>query len=100
MNRVPVEPDWHEAFEERFRQRAGQVEQQPGFVCMSVMRPATEEAPFVVETLWQDRAAFDAWLDSDDFRLAHANPLPKEAYAGEGRIESFEVIIRAEGGGR
>jgi len=97
MNRVPVAPDWHEAFEERFRQRAGQVELQPGFVRMSVMRPATEEAPYVVETLWRDRVAFDAWLDSDDFRQAHANPLPKEAYAGEGRIESFEVIISAEG---
>lgn len=99
INRVPVAPDWHEAFEERFRKRAGQVERQPGFVRMVVMRPMTEETPHLVQTVWKDRAAFDAWLDSDDFRQAHANPLPREAYAAEGRLESFEVIISAEGHG-
>ena len=31
MNRVPVAPEWREAFEDRFRQRAGQVELQSGF---------------------------------------------------------------------
>jgi heme-degrading monooxygenase HmoA len=92
-NRVPVAADWREAFEERFRQRAGQVEQQPGFVRMEVMRPAGDGLPYLVQTAWQDRAAFDDWLKSDDFNAAHANPLPKEAYDGEGRIEQFEVII-------
>lgn len=92
-NRVPVNPQWQEAFEERFRQRAGQVELQPGFVRMAVLRPDSEGAPYVVETTWRDRAAFEAWLKSDDFRAAHANPLPKDAYAGEGRIERFEEII-------
>ena len=96
-NRVPVAPDWRTAFEERFRQRAGQVEQQPGFVRMEVMRPAGEGLPYLVQTAWQDRAAFDAWLKSDDFKAAHANPLPKEAYDGEGRIEQFEVIIACGG---
>lgn len=97
INRVPVAAEWREAFEERFRQRAGQVEQQPGFVRMAVLRPQEAETPYLVENLWRDRAAFEAWVGSEDFKRAHANPLPREAYAGEGRMESFEVILSAEG---
>jgi heme-degrading monooxygenase HmoA len=97
-NRVPVAENWRDQFEQRFLQRAGQVEQQPGFVRMDVMRPETEGAPYVVQTVWQDRAAFEAWVRSDDFKAAHQNPLPKDAYNGEGRLEAFEVIISAEAG--
>lgn len=99
MNRVPVASEWRESFEERFRQRAGQVELQAGFVRMAVMRPTTADTPYVVQTLWRDQAAFEAWVGSEDFRKAHANPLPKEAYVGEGKIESFEVVASAEDGG-
>ncbi|MCG6942130.1 MAG: antibiotic biosynthesis monooxygenase [Thiohalocapsa sp.] len=99
INRVPVAPDWREQFEERFRKRAGQVELQPGFVRMEVMRPDSADTPYLVQTAWRDRAAFDAWLKSDDFKTAHANPLPREAFAGEGRIEMFEVIIDARAAG-
>jgi heme-degrading monooxygenase HmoA len=95
-NRVPVAPAWREAFEERFRNRAGQVEQQPGFLRMEVLRPDSDDTPYVVQTAWQDRAAFEVWIGSDDFRAAHANPLPKDAFDGEGRLESFEVIITAQ----
>ncbi len=96
MNRVPVATEWRDAFEERFRQRAGQVELQAGFVRMAVLRPASEDTPYIVETLWEDRGAFEAWIGSEDFKQAHANPLPKEAYYGEGRIESFELAASAE----
>jgi heme-degrading monooxygenase HmoA len=97
-NRVPVALAWRDEFESRFRHRAGQVDQQPGFVRMEVLRPVNDESPYVVLTVWQDRAAFDAWLKSDDFKAAHANPLPKDAYAGEGRLEMFDVIISAQRG--
>jgi heme-degrading monooxygenase HmoA len=96
INRVPVAKDWHDAFEQRFLERAGQVELQPGFVRMEIMRPETEDTPYLVQTAWKDRAAFEAWLKSDDFKVAHQNPLPKEAFSGEGRLETFEVIIYAE----
>lgn len=95
-NRVPVAAGWEETFEERFRNRAGQVELQPGFVNMQILRPDSPDTPYVVMTTWKDQAAFEAWLKSDDFRAAHANPMPKEAFEGEGRIETYEIIIRAE----
>jgi len=95
-NRVPVASPWREQFEERFRTRAGQIDQQPGFVRLQVLRPADAESPYVVLTMWRDKAAFEAWVGSEDFRLAHQHPLPKEAYTGEGRLEHHEVVITAE----
>ncbi|MBU2755825.1 antibiotic biosynthesis monooxygenase [Acidithiobacillus sp. CV18-2] len=94
-NRVPVKPEFHQEFEERFRRRAGEVEKQPGFVRMEILRPVAEDGMYIVLTHWQDKAAFEAWLRSDDFKAAHKNPLPKEAFGEGGGLEQHEVIISA-----
>ncbi|WP_308389233.1 antibiotic biosynthesis monooxygenase [Acidithiobacillus sp. AMEEHan] len=94
-NRVPVKPEFHQEFEERFRRRAGEVEKQPGFVRMEILRPVAEDGMYIVLTHWQDKDAFQAWLRSDDFKAAHQNPLPKEAFGAGGGIEQHEVIISA-----
>ncbi len=94
-NRVPVASGWEERFEARFRDRAGQVDKQAGFVRMDILRPADEDSPYVVLTTWEDEAAFNDWVGSEDFKLAHQNPLPKEAFSGEGRLERHEVVISA-----
>lgn len=96
MNRVPVAAGWEEAFEERFRQRAGQVERNPGFIRMQIMKPITAGAPYIVNTVWESKAAFEAWVDSEDFKAAHSNPLPKEAYNGESKMEQYDLVITAE----
>ena len=95
-NRVFVAPGWGEQFEERFRQRAGQVDKQAGFVRMQILRPADEKSPYVVLTTWESDEAFNHWVGSEDFKLAHQNPLPKEAFNGEGGLERYEVVISAE----
>lgn len=92
-NRVPVAAAWREEFERRFRERAGRIDRQPGFVRMEIHRPADEDSPYVVQTVWQDEASFRAWVGSEDFKAAHANPLPKEAFDGESRMERHAVII-------
>jgi heme oxygenase (mycobilin-producing) len=94
-NRVPVAPGWEERFEERFRNRAGQVEQQAGFVSMEILKPRSEGAPWVVLTRWENEEAFHNWIGSEDFKAAHRNPLPKEAFVGEGGLEQHEVVISA-----
>lgn len=94
-NRVPVAPGWEEEFENRFRNRAGQIEQQTGFVRMEILKPRSADTPYVVLTAWADEAAFQAWVGSEDFRAAHANPMPKEAFQGQGGMEQFEVVISA-----
>lgn len=94
-NRVPVAPDWRDEFEKRFRERAGQIDKQPGFVRMEIHRPADEESPYVVQTVWRDEASFRNWVGSDDFKAAHANPMPREAFDGDSRMERHELIITA-----
>ena len=61
-----------------------------------VLKPESPDTPYVVLTTWQDRAAFEAWVGSDDFKLAHSNPMPREAFDGEGKLEMHEVIVAAE----
>lgn len=94
-NRVPVKPDFRGEFEERFRRRAGEVEKQAGFVRMEILRPVNEDGVYVVLTHWENKAAFEAWVRSDDFKAAHQNPLPKEAFGEGGGLEQHEVIIAA-----
>jgi len=95
-NRVPVESGWREKFEDRFRQRAGQVDKQPGFLRMEIMRPVDDNTPYLVMTVWRDEQAFLDWVESEDFKLAHKNPLPKEAYkATGGGMEQHTIIVSA-----
>jgi heme-degrading monooxygenase HmoA len=47
-------------------------------------------------THWLDKAAFESWVGGDDFRAAHRNPMPKEAFDGESSLERFEVVVSTE----
>ncbi len=96
-NRIYVNPGYEELFEARFAARAGQIDKQPGFVAMRVLRPMGSHAPYVVETEWQSQEAFRAWVGSDDFKQAHANPLPDDATREGGGIEQFDVAIAVQG---
>ena len=95
-NRVFVHPDWHKEFENRFQKRLGQIDKQPGFKRMQILKPQAVDTPYVVYTEWQDEAAFRNWVGSDDFKLAHQNPMPEEAFTKKGALEQHTVIINAE----
>lgn len=95
-NRVNVAEGYQAEFEQRFRKRAGQIDKQPGFVSMQILQPVSDDTPYVVLTTWQDESAFKAWVGSEDFKEAHRNPMPKEAFKPGGGIEQFNVIIAAE----
>jgi hypothetical protein len=58
MNRIPVRPEYREAFEEAFRQRARLVDRAPGFLRNLVLRPKNPEDPYIVLTFWESEAAF------------------------------------------
>jgi len=57
MNRIPVRPEYREAFEEAFRQRARLVDRAPGFLRNLVLRPKNPEDPYIVLTFWENAAA-------------------------------------------
>lgn len=95
MNRIPVNPDYAEQFEERFKNRAGEVDKMQGFVRNQVLRPNNPEDPYIVMTFWQSKADFEAWVNSDAFKKGHAKSgtLPHQAFKGHAKLESFDVIL-------
>jgi len=93
MNRVKVKNEWADEFENRFRKRAGQIDKEPGFVNMQILKPEAKETPYIVLTTWSNKADFENWITSDDFKMAHQNPMPKDAFDSGGGLEAFEVII-------
>ena len=93
-NRIYVLPEYGEAFEARFRERAGLVDGMPGFVSNMVLRPVNEGDPYVVFTTWESRADFLNWVRSDAFVKGHAQSgtLPREAFAEPNVLEMHEVV--------
>ncbi|MFN8459420.1 MAG: antibiotic biosynthesis monooxygenase [Anaerolineae bacterium] len=67
MNRIPVNPHYKDQFEERFTNRAREVDKMPGFVRNQVLRPANVEDPYIVLTVWHAKADFEAWVNSEAF---------------------------------
>ena len=95
-NRVYVHPDWQDEFEKRFRKRAGQIDKQPGFCRMQILKPVSTDTPYIVYTEWEDEQAFKNWVASDDFKIAHQNPMPEEAFNKKGALEQHAVLISAQ----
>ncbi len=105
-NRLAVSPGWEEELERRFAERAEQIEHEPGFVQLDVMRPVRrrknrqtgemEETAgpgvYLIQTWWQDEAAFWKWTESESFRAAHKNSPTPEMYAAPGQLEIHERV--------
>ncbi|MBA3354336.1 MAG: antibiotic biosynthesis monooxygenase [Pyrinomonadaceae bacterium] len=93
-NRIYVTREYTEAFEQRFRDRAGLVDQMPGFISNQVLRPVNEGDPYVVFTIWNSRQDFLNWVRSDAFVKGHAQSgtLPKEAFSQSNVLELHEVV--------
>jgi heme-degrading monooxygenase HmoA len=69
----------------------------PGFVEFHLLKgpEAEDHTLYSSHTTWVDKAAFEAWTRSDQFRRAHAradNPTGESLYLGHPKFEGFEVI--------
>ncbi len=93
-NRIYVNPEYAEAFEQRFLDRAGLVDGMPGFIANMVLRPTAEGDPYVVLTFWESQEAFENWVNSDAFQKGHARSgsLPREAFTQRNKLEVHEVF--------
>lgn len=93
-NRIYVNPEYAEAFEQRFLDRAGLVDDMPGFIANMVLRPTAEGDPYVVLTFWESQEAFENWVNSDAFQKGHARSgsLPREAFTQRNKLEVHEVF--------
>ena len=95
MNRIMVNPEYKDQFEERFANRAREVDKMPGFMRNQVLRPANLDDPYIVLTMWRSKKDFEAWVNSEAFKKGHAKSgtLPPEVFLGHSELESFEVIL-------
>lgn len=97
-NRLPVAPGFEAQFELRFSDRARQIEHEPGFVRLCVLRPAPpseegkERPPYLVQTWWNSEADFRAWTRSESFRAAHSHPPTPGMYTGRPVMEIHEEV--------
>jgi len=71
FNNIPVSDEGRELFESRFQNRAGKVEQEPGFAAIRVLRPMDTDT-YVILTLWKDEQSFKDWQQSQAYSQAHA----------------------------
>ena len=95
MNRFPVNPAYAGQFEARIRQRPRQVEQQPGFIRVQLLRPDRPEEPYIVLTFWESKTDFETWVKADTFTEKHAGrrTLSPEVFRGPNKVERFDVIL-------
>jgi len=93
-NRIYVKQEYADAFEQRFRERAGLVDKMPGFISNQVLRPVNDGDPYVVFTVWNSRQDFLNWVRSDEFVKGHAQSgtMPKEAFSKSNVLEMHEVV--------
>ena len=76
MNSLPVNEGAADAVVERFAASRGHVQDFSGFVSMEVLKSAGEDEVLVV-TRWRDRAAFGAWIGSEESRTPSALAVPR-----------------------
>jgi heme-degrading monooxygenase HmoA len=94
MNRFRVAKGSETAFEQVWLTRDTHLDKVPGFVEFHLLRgpEAEDHTLFASHTIWESRAAFEAWTKSDAFRAAHRSAGDnKPLYLGQPQFEGFEV---------
>jgi heme-degrading monooxygenase HmoA len=99
MNRFRVAKGSETAFEQVWLTRDTHLDKVPGFVEFHLLRgPEGEDHTlFASHTIWESRAAFEAWTKSEAFRAAHRSAGDnKPLYLGHPQFEGFEVRQRVD----
>ncbi|MQA04595.1 MAG: antibiotic biosynthesis monooxygenase [Streptosporangiales bacterium] len=97
INALEVAEGQGEELERRFAERAGEIETAPGFLGFELLRPVEGETRYFVCTRWESDEAFQAWVNSEEFKRGHA----KSAREGSGTVAhgssllAFEVVLEA-----
>jgi heme-degrading monooxygenase HmoA len=97
MNRFQVKTGSAQAFETIWANRESYLGSVPGFIEFDLLKgPVAEDHTlYATHTVWTDKAAFEAWTTSEQFRKSHAragNSTGASIYLGHPRFEGFEVI--------
>lgn len=101
MNRFRVRPWQEDAFEAVWQRRDSHLKAVPGFVAFHLMKGDLrgDHRLYASHTLWQSRAAFEAWTRSEAFRAAHRDAgTQRDLYLGPPELECFESVQAIEAG--
>ncbi|MEK0314749.1 antibiotic biosynthesis monooxygenase [Cohnella sp. 56] len=82
INTIKIKSGHVSEVAERFKNPKG-IQHAAGFVRMELLTESLEaHDELKVCTTWEDRAAFDDWVNSDAFKQAHTPARPKPAAEG------------------
>jgi len=98
MNRFKIAPGFEAGFEQVWRDRETFLSEVPGFKSFALLKgPHSEDHTlYASHSVWESRAAFEAWTESDQFRKAHAQTsAPKGTYLGHPNLETFESVLES-----
>lgn len=96
MNRFRIAPGREDDFVSVWKNRDSHLDGVPGFRSFNLLRGATtdEYTLFASHSIWDSRAAFEAWTRSEAFRMAHRNAGDtKGIYLGHPQVETFESVL-------
>lgn len=93
ISRFTLAKGMNEAVDAAFRNRPHLVDQAPGFVRMSVMKPVDRVHEYWLVTYWQQESDFRAWHRSEAYHASHSGiPGGLKLLPGSTEISYFEVI--------
>ena len=93
INAITVPEGRGEELEERFRTRAGEVDDRAGFEGFTLLRPTDGSNRYFVVTRWRSVEDFDAWVGSEEFRRGHARTESDGPVATHSEILAFDVVL-------
>ena len=71
INAITVPADGGADLARRFADRAGAVDEQPGFEGFELLKPIDERNTWLVITRWADDKSFQSWVKSPAFGHGH-----------------------------
>jgi len=98
MNRFRIVRGAEEDFEAMWRARDSRLHEVPGFQSFKLLRgpEAEDHTVYISHSMWRDRAAFEAWTRSEQFRHAHAGAGDRRNfYLGPPHLELFEAVLES-----
>jgi heme-degrading monooxygenase HmoA len=98
MNVLTVPEGRGEVLEERFKNRAGMVENAAGFEHFELLRPVEGIDQYLVYTRWAAKSDFENWQASRAFESGHkgaSRPSADGPAATDSSIWGFEVVTEA-----
>ena len=90
INRLRVPTEYAEHLERAFSHSSASMSAVPGFRAFKFLKNE-QGGEYLVVTEWDDRAAFEAWTQSEAFARAHAETNPNSPVKSE--LSGYEVLI-------